>query len=102
MSKCFSRTTIFVIYANDIKIYSIINGLPDALALQNDLALFATWSGVNGLLCNANKCEIVSFSRISLITEVAYSLRGVFLPRSNSIKDLGVIFDTMFSFTEHF
>ena len=33
VGKCFSRTTIFLIYADDIKIYSIINGLPDALAL---------------------------------------------------------------------
>ena len=54
MGKCFSRNMIFLIYADDIKIYSIINGLPDALALQNDLVSLATGSGVNGLLCNAN------------------------------------------------
>ena len=79
------QCTIFLIYADDIKIYSIISGLSDALALQNDLVSLVTWSGVNGLLCNANKCKIVSFSRRSLITEFAYSLNGIVLPRSNSI-----------------
>ena len=47
-------------------------------------------------------CVMLIISRRSLITKFAYSLNGVVLPRADSIKDLGVIFDKKFSFTENF
>ena len=46
MNSCYKTTNFFLIYADDIKIFSLINEVPDALAFQGDLVAFAAWSAV--------------------------------------------------------
>ena len=40
-NSCFKTTSFFLIYAEEVKMFSLISGIADAFALQGDLAAFA-------------------------------------------------------------
>ena len=59
---CFSFASV-LLYADDLKIYSTIKTLNDALALQKDLNVFCSWTVKNRLLLNVSKCKVLTFHR---------------------------------------
>lgn len=71
-------------FADDLKIYSIVNGLVDFTHLQSQLSRINTWCTENRLNLNVNKFKGLSYSRKH--TNNFYEL-----VRCSTIKALGVI-----------
>lgn len=88
-------------YADDIKLFSVITSVNDALFLQKQLNTFARWCNDNRMVLNASKCSVISFTRKQSTIIFDYTLSSSILNRLLSIKDLGVVFDCKLSFVEH-
>lgn len=91
----------YLLYADDVKIFCAINNASDCLNLQNNLNKLNKWCVLNNLPLNASKCNVMTFSRKLSPIWHNYILNNVTLSRQDSIKDLGVIFDTKLSFNFH-
>ena len=90
-----------MLYADDAKIYRIVSTPLQALLLQKDLDRLHAWAMRNGLNINLSKCNIISFSRQPTTFEFEYSTDSQVLPRVDSIRDLGVVYDSTLKFDEH-
>ena len=69
--------------------------------MQKDLEKIYAWSCENKIQLNCNKCKFISFVRSAHKFSFDYSISGVFLERVQSIKDLGIIYQTNFEFDIH-
>ena len=87
------------LYADDSKIYRYIRNGSDAKELQEDLYCIVNWINRNLLKLNVKKCTIVSYGRD--IQSHQYKIGDINLERSESIKDLGVLFDGKLNFENH-
>jgi hypothetical protein len=58
----------FQLYADDLKIYNVIETNEDCLKLQRNIDLTRNWARTNNLLLNINKCNVVSYSRRTLLS----------------------------------
>jgi len=90
-----------LLYADDMKLFASISSLDDACILQKDLEAVCSWGINNGMLLNAGKCQVVSFTRKKEAFVFDYRISGTILARPNTIQDLGVIFSSNFKFTDH-
>lgn len=92
-----------LMFADDVKIFLKINSFQDCLLLQNDLNKISDWCARNGLKLNTSKCFSISFSRRNDIRTLQYNYRvnNIAIQRTNTIKDLGVIFDSKLTFSHH-
>lgn len=97
------RDSTAVAYADDLKIYKLINSGMDSCLLQEDLNRFEEWCQRNAMLLNVNKCESITFTRKTESHQLAtnYSLCGVGLKRTKVIRDLGVLLDSRLTFKPH-
>lgn len=98
---CENITTGRLCYADDLKLFSSINVESDCYRLQNQLKYVQTWCDENELSLNANKCQILSYTRKKNIFHFPYIIKGSNLKRVNVTKDLGVTFDQKLTFNEH-
>ena len=92
-----------LLFADDLKIFTKIDTIRDSLKLQKDLIAINEWCIENKLLLNASKCKILTISRKTNanIISFIYKIDDTSLQRTESLKDLGVIFDSKFSFQQH-
>ncbi|KAH0819129.1 hypothetical protein GEV33_003662 [Tenebrio molitor] len=90
-----------LLFADDMKIYLTIDSIDDALRLQGCIEEISRRCKLNNLVLNHLKCSIVSFTRKTKPLLVDYKINGSILTRRESIRDLGVIFDSKLSFGEH-
>ena len=90
-----------LLYADDVTLYRAIDSLDDSLKLQNDLVSLLSWSRLNGLSLNREKCNIISFTYSKNPLSFAYSIDGANLERVDKAKDLGIIFDSTLTFVPH-
>lgn len=90
-----------LLYADDLKIFNTIHSFDDCNNLQKDLNVLLQWCERNDLLLNINKCAIVSFTRKKVYHIKNYEAHGISIPRFNSMRDLGVIFDSHLKFDAH-
>jgi hypothetical protein len=81
-----------LLFADDMKLFSIVTSEEDCISLQNSLIHVKEWCSANGMEINAKKSCVLSFYRKKNPIVFNYTLDGDVLPRSQSIKDLGVIF----------
>lgn len=88
-------------YADDLKIYLPISNWDNCVRLQLNLDGIFDWCLINKLSLNISKCKTVTFTRKKSVIEFAYNMDGAVLSRQNTIKDLGVVFDSKLSFVEH-
>lgn len=87
--------------ADNLKIFTNIHTIDDCICLQNDLNSIKVWCDVNKLHLNVSKCKVVTYSRKQINITYEYTIDGNTLDRDNTIKDLGVIFDTQLTFIQH-
>jgi hypothetical protein len=73
----------------------------DALRLQDGTDSIVRWCAGNNLFLNCAKCKVVSFTKQTVALLFNYSINGTTLSRSNSVRDLGVVFGSRLSFTNH-
>lgn len=88
-------------FADDFKLYWIVNNVDDALFLQSQLGIFTNWCETNRMHLNASKCSVMSFSRKRILIDYDYKIRSTSLKRESVIKDLGVLLDPKLTFKEH-
>ena len=90
-----------LLYADDLKIFRTINSVVDCVALQADLNVLQSWCITNGMDVNAKNTKSISFTRRRTLQPFNYTLNSTQLERVKSIRDLGVIIDSMMRFDEH-
>lgn len=89
-----------LIFADDLKIYKVIQSLEDCINLQKDIDNIALWASRNKMTLHSGKCEVMQFGRGRKFTH-NYILNGVTLKISESVKDLGIYFSDNLSFKHH-
>lgn len=90
-----------LLYADDLKIYSIIKNLNDCIAFQRDIDTFLQWCVYNGMELNFSKCKILTITHKKFPFINTYTFYTQVFDRENLIKDLGVYIDSKLSFTYH-
>ena len=77
-------------FADDTKIYKVINAKADATAMENDLANFQTSSANANLLLNTDKCKTLRITRKRNKIDHTYKLHDSALKTTDCERDLGV------------
>lgn len=90
-----------LLYADDLKLFRIIDSIADCNLLQNSLSNISDWCVQNKLNLNVPKCNVMSYTTKLAPITFNYSIDNVVLQRPETFKDLGVIFDKKLSFVAH-
>jgi hypothetical protein len=90
-----------LLYADDMKIFRIINSALDCVSLQKDLDRLCLYCAFNELYLNVKKCNVITFSRKPKPIVCNYTLDNVTLERVSVIRDLGIHLDNKLSFNSH-
>ena len=101
--QCCSKSELFL-YADDGKIFRHIQNPVDKTHLQTDVNKIKCWLDRWLVSLNINKCKVMSFGHHTLEENKYYFIRGgvqIELENVNSIKDLGVSFDSRLKFDQH-
>lgn len=91
----------FLLFADDLKIYTTITSIYDCIMLQNDINALFNWCGVNNLKLNIQKCNFMAFTNRIIPLQTNYFIDGEELVKPDSVKDLGVIIDSKLKFDLH-
>jgi hypothetical protein len=91
----------FLIFADYLKIFRIIDIPHDCLLLQNDIHSVSHWCSANYMSINISKKRIMSYSRKPNVLPYGYQLCRTAITRNSCVKDLGVFFDTKLYFHNH-
>ena len=78
------------LFADDSKLFKIIEKPSDEFSLQQDLTQLSIWSDTWGLCLIIPKCKALNISREKIPTKREYHLNGFTLPTVSEIKDLGI------------
>lgn len=96
-----SLSSTHLLFADDLKIYSKINGSDDCSSLQTTLDSVNEWCESNYLKLNIAKCKVMSFYNNQKPVLFSYTINNATLERCTNFKDLGVTFDSRLSFSGH-
>ena len=92
-------------FADDAKVYKYICDLADSLKLQENCQKLYEWSEKWLMKLNVNKCQILTIGHPKTLIDYKYGFRTLLgfdeLERVNSIKDLGITFDSELLFADH-
>lgn len=91
----------FCIYADDLKIYKSISNDSDAKVLQENLDRLDLYVQQNSLSLNVKKCVVMSYTKRINCINFPYNINGNILERRDTMRDLGVIYDSKINFNEH-
>lgn len=100
VTSCFKHSKI-ILYADDMKVMKQVSTSEDALLLQEDLNNFQNYCLINKLDLNVSKCYVCTFTRKSNPINFDYKFLNTQITRVNSIRDLGVTFDSKLIFDTH-
>ncbi|CAA9997447.1 unnamed protein product [Nesidiocoris tenuis] len=90
-----------LLFADDLKVFFRVGSARDCRRIQAALDRLSVWCGQNSLHLNPSKCSIVSFYRSDSFTCFDYHINGIALNRLTSVVDLGILFDSRLSMTDH-
>ena len=90
-----------LVYADDLKIFSKVSNISDAVNLQTDLDSIMLWASSNKLNINFDKCAILTFTRKHSPVLFDYKLSNYSINRVHEITDLGVTYSSQFDFSSH-
>lgn len=91
----------YLLYADDFKIFKVINTDGDHLLLQEDINSVSKWLKCHLLNFSIQKCQVMTLSKKRTLSLFAYRINDSELKRVTSSKDLGVIFQSNLSFCNH-
>lgn len=91
----------YLLYADDMKIYKIVNDSSDTVLIQDDLDRINTWCRDNLMFLNVSKCNVITFSKKKDIISSDYLIDDTVLKRVHTINDLGVTLDSKINFNSH-
>ena len=87
------------IFADDTKIYRVVNNDEDRKILQKDLDKLYEWSQTWQINFNASKCKVMHKGTSN--AQLEYNMDGKILDAIEKEKDLGVIVDNELKFHQH-
>ena len=91
----------YVLYADDMKIFGIVNQESDSVFIQNDIDRIKQWCNNNLMFLNVAKCNVITFSRKNMVINTNYNIENESLKRVPTINDLGVTLDAKLDFKCH-
>lgn len=100
VGNCFLNSKI-ILYADDMKIFKIVQSEADVRDLQDDLNRFEQYCFVNKLDLNVSKCFHMIFTCKKNIVCSKYILKNCPISVVTEIKDLGIIHDSKLLFDKH-
>lgn len=86
-------------YADDTKLYQVINNMNDRNLLQAKFIKLENWADENGLTLNPTKTYHVSYGK--RILHSMYFLKNQIIAETDIVRDLGVYFDKGLTFKYH-
>nr|CAI5870437.1 unnamed protein product [Callosobruchus analis] len=96
-----SLTCSKLLFADDLKIFCSITDVGDCEMLQRDIHEIDRWCRINKIHLNPTKCKVCSFTRKKSVIGYDYATAGTTISRCETVKDLGVIFDTKLTYSQH-
>ena len=97
---CFSHSR-FLLFADDMKVFRVVNKQCDAIKLQADLSSLDNYCHINKLDLNVSKCFSITFARKKHTFAFTYAIKNHNLTSQSEAKDLGVILDRRLMFDKH-
>lgn len=91
-----------LLYADDVKLYIIVNCIEDCQKLQQWIDTFEEWCSRNLLTISVPKCNVITFHRKLNPIIYDYSITNQSLIRVDHFRDLGVILDCGLTFRLHY
>jgi hypothetical protein len=98
---CYLDSLLLLLFAEDLKIFHVINSPHDCLLLLSDINSVSDWCIANFMRLNIAKTRVMTYTRKTNFLSYEYQLCHVAITRTSSIKDLGVFFDSKLYFHEH-
>lgn len=98
-----TMTTTKFFYADDGKFARVINSANDCYLLQDELHLVNNWCTCNQLPLNPSKCnQLTVTNKTTTAIDYTYTMPdGRQVSKSESVKDLGVFFDSSLRYAHH-
>lgn len=101
ISRCFQNCE-FKMFADDLKIYKIINSLSDCELVQDDLNRFQDYCIKNKLHLAHDKCLHISFTKKQKHKiNYNYNIGTNPVEKVSKIRDLGILLDQKLNLSEH-
>lgn len=97
---CF-KSSKFLLYADDLKVYKTCYNVEDCNLLQEDLNNLSLYCIANKLQLSLPKCNSIIFTKKINIISYNYELNGEQLTRVYLIRDLGVMLDAKLHLESH-
>lgn len=90
------------VFADDLKIHKEIESEKDTQIMQENLDRLSSYVKENRLSLNIKKCVASSFTRRTAnFIFRPYHIDGITIDRKESMRDLGVIYDSKLPFNQH-
>jgi len=89
------------LFADDIKLYSVIKNTLDRDNLQSCLRVIFEWSAHWQLNLSPSKCSVLHVPSIRVSSYCSYHFNDVILPNIDSVTDLGVTSDSKHGYISH-
>lgn len=88
-------------YADDKKIFYKITSADDCTALQQDLNSLHDYYTRNKITVNVTKCQCISYTRKKNPITYSYQFNAITIDKVEIVRDLGVMFDSKLTFSNH-
>jgi hypothetical protein len=89
------------LFADDVKLYSIINIANCNIGLQQSLGRLASWASSWQFSINISKCNVLSLHNRLHSSSIAYNINGTHLANLSQVSDLGVLIDAKLVYNQH-
>ncbi|GBN81981.1 hypothetical protein AVEN_117678-1 [Araneus ventricosus] len=98
---CIFKYSGCLLFADNLKLFGSIRSDLDSVLLQRDLDCLFKWCIDNRLHLNIEKCNVLSYTRKAQPLIHVYKINNPVLSRSNTVTNLGIIFDSKLDFSQH-
>ena len=95
------RSSQLDLFADDLRMYKTIHSLADCQSIQSDIDNIYKWSIENNIDLNIKKCSVMTVGKGLLLYEHDYCINDTTLERIYEVRDLGIIFDSAWTFDKH-
>jgi hypothetical protein len=87
------------LFADDVKIYVVLNDIGSSSLLQSGLDKLSVWANGWQLQISIPKCSVLHMGNNSIV--INYNINGNVLPNVTAMRDLGVTIDCDLRFKQH-
>ena len=99
--QCIKHDSKVAIFADDSKLFRIIEKPSDKFSLQQDLIQLSIWSDTWEMCLSIPKCKVLNISRKKISLKREYHFSGYQLATVSEIKDLGITVTNTLHWSQH-